>query len=186
MGSYQRKKKNGRFLVKNNEMVLKKTEKPKFSQINGKRCYFSDGIVSLPLSHPVLTNINKFKIKKQQKIESFLLVEKHRLIQREKYAEVHSFGKKRGIDLRNCFHLKIKELKDKKKYSQKSIDSYLLPKVESCLLHHPRGQLKKKLVTDEDHETRKKLKMNKNKKRWKKKNKKEKNEEARLRQKLRS
>ena len=145
MGSYQRKKKNGRFLVKNNEMVLEKTEKPKFSQINGKRCYFSDGIVSLPLSHPVLTNINKFKMKKQQKIESFLLVEKHRLIQREKYAEVHSFGKKRGIDLRNCFHLKIKELKDKKKYSQKSMDSYLLPKVESCLLHHLRGQLKKNL-----------------------------------------
>ena len=82
-----------------------------------------ESIVSLPLSHPVLTNINKFKMKKQQKIESFLLVEKekHRLIQREKYAEVHSFGKKRGIDLRNCFHLKIKELKDKKK---------ILPKID--------------------------------------------------------
>ena len=67
-------------------MVLKEIEKSKFSQINDKRYYFSDGIVSLSFSHPVLTDINKFKREKQQKVESVLLVEKHPLIQLEKDA----------------------------------------------------------------------------------------------------
>ena len=35
-------------MVKNNEMVLKEIEKSKFSQIDDKRYYFSDDIVSLP------------------------------------------------------------------------------------------------------------------------------------------
>ena len=61
-------------------MVLKEIKKSKFSKISDKRYYFSDSVVSLPFSHPVLTDINKFKKEKQQKIESFLLVEKHRLI----------------------------------------------------------------------------------------------------------
>ena len=79
------KQKQGRFLVKNNEIVLKEIEKSKSSQINDKRYYFSDGIESLTFSHPVLMDIHKFKREKQQKIESFLLPEKHRLIQMKKY-----------------------------------------------------------------------------------------------------
>lgn len=35
---------------------------------------------------------------------------------------IYGFVEKRGIDLRNNFHLKFKEWKDKKKYSRKSID----------------------------------------------------------------
>ena len=58
------KQKQGRFLVKNNEMVLEEIEKSKFSQINDERYYFSDDIVSLPFSHPVLMDINKFKREK--------------------------------------------------------------------------------------------------------------------------
>ena len=79
------KQKQGRFLVKNNEIVLKEIEKSKSSQINDKRYYFSDGIASLTFSHPVLMDINKFKRDEQQKIESFLLAEKHRLIQMKKF-----------------------------------------------------------------------------------------------------
>ena len=79
------KQKQGRFLVKNNEIVLKEIEKSKSSQINDKRYYFSDGIASLTFSHPVLMDINKFKREEQQKIESFLLAEKHRFIQMKKY-----------------------------------------------------------------------------------------------------
>ena len=35
---------------------------------------------------------------------------------------IYGFAEKRGIDVRNNFHLKFKEWKDKKKYSRKSID----------------------------------------------------------------
>ena len=55
------KQKQNSFANKNNQMVLKETEKSKFAQINDKRYYFSDGIVSLPFSHPVLVKIVKFK-----------------------------------------------------------------------------------------------------------------------------
>ena len=58
------KQKQGRFLVKNNEIVLEEIEKSKLAQINDKRYYFSDDIVSLPFSHPVLMDINKFKREK--------------------------------------------------------------------------------------------------------------------------
>ena len=42
------------------------------------------------------------------------------------YPEIYSFVEKGCIDLRNNFHLKFKEWKDKKKYTQKSIDGYFL------------------------------------------------------------
>ena len=35
-------------------MVLEEIQKSKFAQINDKRYYFSDGIASLPFSHPSL------------------------------------------------------------------------------------------------------------------------------------
>ena len=40
------------------------------------------------------------------------------------YPEVYIFFEKCSIDLRNEFHLKLKDWKDKKKYSQKSIESF--------------------------------------------------------------
>ena len=55
------KRKQNRFANKNNQMVLKETEKSKFAKINDIRYYFSDGIVSLPFSHPVLLKIVEFK-----------------------------------------------------------------------------------------------------------------------------
>ena len=36
--------------------------KPKFKQLNDKRFYFSDGIVSLPFSHPYLKCLTEYKI----------------------------------------------------------------------------------------------------------------------------
>ena len=35
-------------------MVIDEIEKSKFTHINDKKNYFSDGIVSLPFSHPYL------------------------------------------------------------------------------------------------------------------------------------
>lgn len=41
----------------------KTVTKTKFSQFNDKRFYFSDGITSLPLSHPYLKELVEFKTK---------------------------------------------------------------------------------------------------------------------------
>ena len=50
-----------RLTVVAGEMVEKTAVKSKFSQLNDKRFYFPDGIVSLPFYHPFLSKINKFK-----------------------------------------------------------------------------------------------------------------------------
>ena len=55
------KQKQNRFAIKQNEMALEEIEKSKFAQINDKRYYFSNGIVSLPISHPLLHESNQFK-----------------------------------------------------------------------------------------------------------------------------
>ena len=78
--------KQDRYLIKKNEMSLEEIEKSKFAPINDKRYHFSDSIVPLPFSHPLLHEIVEFKRNKKQKIELFLKEEKHKLIQMEKFA----------------------------------------------------------------------------------------------------
>ena len=56
-----------RFSVKHNDMHLQEVEKCIFAQINDKRYYFEDGIVSLPFSHPRLLEIVKYKAEKKTK-----------------------------------------------------------------------------------------------------------------------
>ena len=73
-------------------MVPEEIEKSKFAQINGKRYYFSDGIVSLPFSHPYLHEIVQFKRDKKQTIKLFLQEEKHKLTQMEKFSLKKSTG----------------------------------------------------------------------------------------------
>ena len=46
------------------EMEKKTVTKTKFLQFNDKRFYFSDGITSLPLSHPYLKELVEFEGKK--------------------------------------------------------------------------------------------------------------------------
>ena len=48
-------------------MILEETEKSKFVQINNKRYYFSNGILSLPFSYPFLKEIVNFKREKNPK-----------------------------------------------------------------------------------------------------------------------
>lgn len=48
-------------------MVLEETEKSNFAQINDKRYYFSDGIVSLLFSHPLFLEIVDYKKNKKIK-----------------------------------------------------------------------------------------------------------------------
>ena len=61
-------KKVSRLTVAPGEMVKTSVIKNKFSQLNDKRFYFPDGIVSLPSYHPVLSKINEFK---QKKVKEF-------------------------------------------------------------------------------------------------------------------
>ena len=86
------------------------------------------------------------------------------------YPEVYSFVEKRGVDMRNNFHLKFKEWKDRKKYSQKSTEGYFSKAQNSP---PPAGALQEKLVSNKDFEEEKKLRKNKNKREWKKKKEKE-------------
>ena len=67
-------------------MVKKTVVKTKFSQLNDKRFYFPDGIVSLPFGHKNLKEIDEFKQEKGQKIEKHFYEEKKVLFDMEKKA----------------------------------------------------------------------------------------------------
>ena len=70
------------------------------------------------------------------------------------YPEVYSFVEKRGVDMRNNFHLKFKEWKDRKKYSQNSIKGYFSKAQNSV---PPADAIQKKVVSNEDFEEEKKI-----------------------------
>ena len=76
-----------RLTVSEGEMQKKTVMKSKFSQINDKRFYFTDGITSLPLSHPHLQGLIDFKTKKGQSIERYFLEEKETLLGTENSAQ---------------------------------------------------------------------------------------------------
>ena len=67
-------------------MVKKTVVKTKFSQLNDKRFYFPDGIVSLPFGHKNLKEIDEFKQEKGQKTEKHFYEEKKVLFDMEKKA----------------------------------------------------------------------------------------------------
>ena len=52
-----------RFMVQGGEMKKETIVKNKFSQLNDKRIYFPNGILSLPFHHSDLKELNKFKEK---------------------------------------------------------------------------------------------------------------------------
>ena len=55
-----------RLTVVAGEMVKKTVVKNEFSQLNDKRFYFPDGIVSLPFYHPLSSRINEFNQKRPE------------------------------------------------------------------------------------------------------------------------
>ena len=75
-----------RFTVKKGDMVKTTVTKTKFSQLNDKRFYFLDGILSLPYGHPSLEEISNFKSKQGQKIEKYFWLKKDELLKMEKGA----------------------------------------------------------------------------------------------------
>ena len=52
-----------RFQVINESMQMKSVSKVQFRQLNDKRFYFSNGIISLPYGHPYLEELRKEKHK---------------------------------------------------------------------------------------------------------------------------
>ena len=84
------------------------------------------------------------------------------------YPEVYSVVEKRGVDMRNNFHLNFREWKDRKKYSQKSVKGYFSKAQNSP---PPTGAIQKKLVSDEDFEEEKNCRGTKTKRNERKKQK---------------
>ena len=72
-----------RITVDHGEMVKKTSIKSKFSQLNDKRFYFPEGVVSQPFGHPNLKEIDEFKKQKGQKIEKYFWEEKEYLFNLE-------------------------------------------------------------------------------------------------------
>ena len=56
-----------RILVKNGEMTTYRITKSKFSQLNDKRFYLTNAIISLPFGHQVLNEIDEYKKKPRAK-----------------------------------------------------------------------------------------------------------------------
>ena len=67
-------------------MVKNAIMKTKFSQTNDKRCYFLNGITSLPVGHPFLKDLTDYKERKDKKIEKYFLDQKDVLKQTERNA----------------------------------------------------------------------------------------------------
>ena len=135
-----------------------------FLLLNGKNIVFPR-VAEIVMSYIEASENNFSKLKKK-------LIENQKIFQfvyTSIYPEVYSFVETRGGDVRNNFHLKLKEWKGRKKYSQKLIDRYFskpqnLPPTE--------GVVQKKLVMNEDFEEEKKIVVEQKQKKWRKKNKK--------------
>ena len=89
-GSYIRPKADTksvvRISVKKGEMTTYGITKSKFSQLNGKRFYFPNAIISLPFGHRVLNEIDEYKKSQGQRIKKYFLKEKEHLLKLEQAA----------------------------------------------------------------------------------------------------
>ena len=76
-----------RIQVKNMKMKMTmiSVSKVQFANLNDKRYYFSDGIVSLPFGHPLLSDLRKLK-KYYPKIHTVIEKEKNKLLKMENQA----------------------------------------------------------------------------------------------------
>ena len=67
-----------RISVEKGEMTTHKIRKSKFSQLNDKRFYFPNAIVSLPFGHLSLYKIDEYRKNKVRKIEKYFWKEKEK------------------------------------------------------------------------------------------------------------
>ena len=114
-----------RISVKKSEMTTHKIFKSKFSQLNNKRFYFPNAVVSLPFGHCVLNDLDKFKKDKGQRIENYFLKEKEHMLELEKKA------------LKKCPRLDFLNnilLQSFKVVNNNNLDEYLYNKKEQTIL----------------------------------------------------
>ena len=71
-----------RFEVKNESMQIKSVSKVQFSQLNDKRFYFPNGIISLPYGHPYLEELRKEK-HKYRDINKVIQTKKYDFLKKE-------------------------------------------------------------------------------------------------------
>ena len=69
-----------RISVKKDEMATHTIKKNNFSQLNDKRFYFPNDIISLPFGHIYLEEIDKYKNEKGRRIEKYFWIEKDHLL----------------------------------------------------------------------------------------------------------
>ena len=67
-------------------MSMHSIKKNKFSQLNDKRFYLPNAIVSVPFGHFSLAEIDKYKKDKGQRIEKYFWTDKEKLLELEKKA----------------------------------------------------------------------------------------------------
>ena len=111
-----------------------------FLYLNGKNVIYPQ-VAEIVMNYIEADDENFDKLKRK-------LIEKKKIFQivySSAYPEGCSFVEKRGVDMRNNFCLKLKEWKDTKKYSQKSIEGYFSKAQNSS---PPAGALQKKLVSE--------------------------------------
>ena len=70
-----------RISVKKGKMTAYKIRKTKFSQLNDKRIYFPNGIVSLRFGHLSLKEVDEHKKNNGQRIEKYFLTKKEKLLE---------------------------------------------------------------------------------------------------------
>ena len=75
-----------RISVKKGEMLTHKIRKNKFSQLNDKRFYFPNSVISIPFGHFSLDEMDNFKKEKGWKIEKYFWTKKEKLLELEKAA----------------------------------------------------------------------------------------------------
>ena len=75
-----------RISVKKGEMTTYRITKSKFSQMNDKKFYFPNAVISLPFGHQVLNEIDQYKENQGQRIEKYFLQEKEHLLKLEQEA----------------------------------------------------------------------------------------------------
>ena len=75
-----------RIFVKKGEMTTYKIRKSKFSQLNDKRFYFPNAVVSLSFGHLSLNKIGEYKKDIGRSIKKYFWTEKEKLLELEKNA----------------------------------------------------------------------------------------------------
>ena len=78
-------------------MTKTTVQKTKFSQTNDKKFYLLSGVTSLPVGHPLLSELTNYKEQKGERIEKYFFDERNTL----KYTERKEFSQNKRLNVYN-------------------------------------------------------------------------------------